>query len=59
MHGMLRGNGGSSSGVKGVVGATRGVTVGTSAFLAWHQCYFAGSSHAWGLNLRALVCVIF
>ena len=35
-----------------VHGATRGVTVSTSAFLAYHQCYSAGSSLAWGLNLR-------
>ena len=34
-------------------GGTRGVTVSTSAFLACHQCYCAGSSLAWGLNLRA------
>ena len=40
------------------IGATRGVTVSTSAFLACHQCYCAGSSLAWGLNLRALVCGI-
>ena len=40
-------------------GATRGVTVSTSAFLACHQNYCAGSSLAWGLNLRALVCGIF
>ena len=40
-------------------GATRGVTVSMSAFLACHQCYCAGSSLAWGLNLRALVCGIF
>ena len=40
-------------------GATRGVTVGTSAFLACHRCYCVGSSLAWGLNLRALVCGIF
>ena len=33
--------------------------VGTSVFLACHQCYCAGSSLAWGLNLRALVCGIF
>ena len=39
--------------------ATRGVTVSTSAFLACHQCYCAGSSLAWGLNLRAVVCGIF
>ena len=38
---------------------TRGVTVSTSAFLACHECYRAGSSLAWGLNLRALVCGIF
>ena len=30
-----------------------------SAFLACHQCYCAGSSLAWGLNLRAVVCGIF
>ena len=41
------------------VGVTRGVTVSMSAFLACHQCYCAGSSLAWGLNLRALVCGIF
>ena len=39
--------------------ATRGVTVSMSAFLACHQCYCAGSSLAWGLNLRAVVCDIF
>ena len=39
--------------------ATRGVTVSMSAFLACHQCYWAGSSLAWGLNLRAVVCSIF
>ena len=38
---------------------TRGVTVSTSAFLACHQCHSAGSSLAWGLNFRALVCGIF
>ena len=32
------------------------VTVSLSAFLACHQCQCAGSSLAWGLNLRALVC---
>ena len=31
--------------------ATRGVTVSTSAFLACHQCYCAGSRIAWSLNL--------
>ena len=41
------------------VSVTRGVTVSTSAFLACHQCYCAGSSLAWGLNLRAVVCGIF
>ena len=41
------------------MGATRGVTVSTCAFLACHQCYCAGSSLAWGLNIRALVCGIF
>ena len=40
-------------------GATRGVTVSMSAFLAYHQCYCAGSSLAWGLNLWAVVCGIF
>ena len=38
---------------------TCGVTVSMSAFLACHQCYCAGSSLAWGLNLRAVVCGIF
>ena len=42
-----------------ICGATRGVTVSMSAFLACHQCYCAGSSLAWGLNVRALVCGIF
>ena len=37
----------------------RGVMVSMSAFLACHQCYCAGSSLAWGLNLRAVVCGIF
>ena len=36
-------------------GATRGVTVSMSAFLACHQCYCTGSSLAWGLNLRTVV----
>ena len=43
-------------------GATRGVTVSMSAFLACHQCYCACSSLVWGLkrlNLRAVVCGIF
>ena len=40
-------------------GATRGVTVSISAFLACHQCYCVGSSLAWGLNLRDVVCGIF
>ena len=40
-------------------GATRGVTVSMSAFPACHQCYCTGSSLAWGLNLRAVVCGIF
>ena len=39
--------------------AMRGVRVSMSAFLACHQCYCAGSSLAWGLNLWALVCGIF
>ena len=38
---------------------TRGVTVSMSAFLACHRCYCAGSSLAWGLHLRAVVCGIF
>ena len=38
---------------------TRGVTVSMSAFLACHQCYCAGLSLAWGLNLWAVVCGIF
>ena len=37
-------------------GATRGVTVSVSAFLACRQYYCAGSSLAWGLNLRAVAC---
>ena len=41
------------------IGATCGVTVCMSAFLVCHQCYCAGSSLAWGLNLRAVVCGIF
>ena len=41
------------------IGATRGVTVSMSAFLACHQGYCAGSSLAWGLNLRAVLCGIF
>ena len=40
-------------------GATRGVTVSMSAFLACHQCCCAGLSLAWGLNRRAVVCGIF
>ena len=43
----------------GGFGATRGVMVSVSAFLACHQCYCAGSSLAWGLNLRAVVYGIF
>ena len=39
-----------------MLGATCGVTVSTSAFLAYHQCYCEGSSLARGLNLRDLVC---
>ena len=42
-----------------VVAVTRDVTVSMSAFLTCHQCHCAGSSLAWGLNLRALVCGIF
>ena len=38
---------------------THGVTVSMSAFLACHQCYCAGSSLTWDLNLRAVVCGIF
>ena len=41
------------------LGATRGVSGSTSAFLACHQCCCGGSSLARGLNLRALVCGIF
>ena len=41
------------------IGATCGVTVSMSAFLACHQCYCAGLSLAWGLSLRAVVCGIF
>ena len=40
-------------------GATRGVKVSMSAFLACHQYCCAGSSLAWDLNLRAAVCGIF
>ena len=40
-------------------GATRGVTVNMSAFLACYQCYCVGLSLVWGLNLRAVVCGIF
>ena len=40
-------------------GATRGVMVIMSAFLACHQYFSAGSSLAWGLNFRALICGIF
>ena len=40
-------------------GATCGVMVSTSAFLASHHCESAGSSLSWGLNFRALVCDIF
>ena len=39
-------------------GATHGVTVSMSAFLACHQCYCVGLSLAWGLNLWAVVCGI-
>ena len=37
-------------------GATRGVTVSKSAFLACNQWYCAGSSLAWGLNVWAVAC---
>ena len=42
-------------------GATRGVVINTSAFLAsvCHQRKSAGSSLGWDLNFRALVCFIF
>ena len=43
----------------GGFGLRRGVMVGTCVFLACHQCYCAGLSLAWGLNLRALVFGIF
>ena len=36
-----------------------GVTVSTSAFIVYHQCYCAGLSLTWGFNLWALVCGIF
>ena len=39
--------------------ATQGVTLSMSAVLACHQCYCTGLSLAWGLNLQAIVCVIF
>ena len=45
--------------LSGTKGATRGVTVSMSAFLACHQCYCAGSSLTWGLNFQAVVCGIF
>ena len=32
------------------IGATRGVMISTSAFLACHQSLSAGSSLGWGLN---------
>ena len=35
--------------------ATRDVTVSMSPFLACHRYYCAGSSLAWGLNLRPVV----
>ena len=38
---------------------TCGVTVSMSVFLACHQCYCAGSSLVWGLNLRAVICGTF
>ena len=41
----------STAGRRVVCGATRGVTVSMSAFLVCHQCYCAGSSLDWGLNL--------
>ena len=37
-------------------GATRGVIVRMSAFLACHQWYSAGSSLGWDLNFQAVVC---
>ena len=40
------------------VGATRSVTVNTSAFLPSYQCYCTSSRLAFGLNLRSLVCGI-
>ena len=42
-----------------IFGATRGVMVSMSTFLPCHQCYCAGLSLAWGLNLQAVVCGIF
>ena len=38
---------------------TCGVAASTSAFLSCLHCYCAGTSLAWGLNLRALECGIF
>ena len=40
-------------------GVTRGVMVGTSAFLPSHQCLSAGLILTWGLNFRPLACGIF
>ena len=53
------GEGKGGGGIGGYLGATRGVTVSMSAFLACHQCCCAGSSLVWGLNLRVVVCGIF
>ena len=39
-------------------GATRGIIISTSVFLACHQCLSAGSSLGWDLNFQALVCGI-
>ena len=36
-----------------VVCSSNGMTRGVTASLACHQCYSAGSSLVWGLNLRA------
>ena len=38
--------------VRVCVCAMRGVMVGTSAFLACHQCWSAGLSLGWDLNFR-------
>ena len=56
---MVEVNGAYKHGRCETIWAKRGVMVSMSAFLACHQCYCVGSSLAWGLNLRAVVCGIF